>query len=173
MANDDDLIDDDDDVIDSDDFDVVVDDEDVIDVTDYGACQRIDIHRAYAKTAGVTEQSRSYTEINSGKFTFGYRATGSGSRTAKYILQPDTVTVSGTTYRGIACTAEKIKIAQDSTDGGKFVAQVGSTFPATGYMRVITSVILERRTSGDFGARLGWSVEYLPFRNGICILKSR
>lgn len=158
---------DDDDIIDEDD-DIIIDEDDQVTTTDYGGAVQRTIRRTYAATAGVTAQSRSYTEISGGKFTFGYRNANSGTKNAVYILQPDSTTVGGITYNGVTCNASKIKVAQEQNYYGiNVLAKFGNVYPATGYLQVITSIIVTQADGVE------WTIERLPFQNGLCVVKNR
>ncbi len=126
-----------------------------------------EIRRKFAQTAGVNENTRSYTEINGGKITFGYRNIDSGERNPAYTIQPDRLTSGGTTYLGISCNAASIKIAQDTMDDqGQLVVRIGSSYPPCGFLQCITS-IQKVNYGGDKG--IDWTVEVLPFIYGLCV----
>lgn len=125
------------------------------------------IRRKFAQTAGVDESTRSYTEINGGIITFGYRNVDSGVRNPAYTLQPDRLSSGGTTYLGLSCNAARIKIAQDSLEDESMMSiRVGSSYPPCGFMQCITA-IQKVNYGGDKG--IDWTVENLPFVYGLCV----
>ena len=123
------------------------------------------IQRTFAPSSDVDESSRSYTEISQGVLTFGYRSYNSGTRTAKYSITPATYTSGSSTYYGLACNAEKIIIASTYSEDDGLITRVGSNYPATGYLRVVTSITKSRLTN------VRWVVEKLPFQNGVCVAR--
>ena len=147
------------------------DDDDPIIVDDYDEIIEEDgqatiIRRAFSETSGVNEHTRSYTEINGGIITFGYRNIDSGNRNPAYTIQPDRLLSGGNTYLGLNCNAAKIKIAQetvDHDDTSMLTLQVNGSYPPSGYLQCITSMTKSQASGVD------WTVEVLPFRYGMCI----
>lgn len=126
------------------------------------------IQRTFEPSAGVDESSRSYTEISNGVITFGYRdATyvSYDNRVPKYSVTPATYTSGSSTYYGLACNAEKIIIASTYWEYDGLITRVGSNYPATGYMQVITNITKSRLTN------VRWTIEKLPFQNGVCVAR--
>ena len=160
---DDDLLDDE--IIDDgDDEYIIIEYEDDVVTEDYDGHQ-VTVERGYLPGIGVDESSRSYTQIANGVITFGYRGTNNGTRTPRYTLTPASYTSGSTTYYGLSCSAERIKIAQDDTRSNlKLVTQVYNTYGATGYLQVITDITVSQN-NGVF-----WTVERLPFQNGLCVV---
>lgn len=151
----------------------VIDDGDSEEIIEDEWGIRTEIVRAlFASDAGVTEKSRSYTEVDAGVIKFGYRDVNSMTRTLKYSLSQTTYQSGGSTYYGIACNAERIKIAPDlvvtksnlALNTG-FRCGWGSYSPYSGYFSVVTNII-EDQNSG-----LEWIVEDLPFINGLCVAR--
>lgn len=134
---------------------------------------RTEIVRAlFSADAGVTEKSRSYTEIDAGMIKFGYRDVNSLTRTLKYTLAPSTYQSGSSTYYGIACSAQRIKIAPDLVitrsnlplDTG-FRCDWGSETPASMTATFVTQVNISRQYGVD------WVVEDIPFKNGLCVVR--
>lgn len=128
------------------------------------------VQRTYASSSDLDESSRSYTEINNGIITFGYRSYNSGTRTAKYSITPATYTSGSSTYYGLACNAEKIIIGSTETvvgdaDPNGLITRVGNSYPATGYLQVITAITKSQLTN------VRWTIEKLPFQNGVCVAR--
>ena len=126
--------------------------------------EKIITRARYAAGAGVTEKSRSYTEISSGSITFGYRDADSLTRHPVYKVEPASETISGTTYKGIKTTASRIKIGQRLNSDGVRVFVGGTTPGFTGYMQVMTNVQI---------TSLGvvYTLEKLYFAGGICLTR--
>ena len=162
-----------DDLIDDGGTTVIDDGEDYEEIIEDEWGIRTEIVRAmFAADAGVTEKDRSYTEVDAGVFKFGYRNADSLTKHQKYTLSQTTYQSGSSTYYGIACNAERIKIAPDLrltkdnlSRGQGFMVGWGSYTPFNGYFSVVTNVI-EDQNSG-----LEWTVEDLPFRNGLCVAR--
>lgn len=173
MASDDELIDDGGDLIDDDESssgdDIIIEEDDIIHEDDLGGGKIYDITRAYKQGAGVTAKDRSYTEVSAGKITFGYRNVNSGTRNPVYIIQSDSTYSGSSTYRGISCNARQIKIIQEATRSGgiNLELRVGGYRPGTGYLHVVTNMKITRSDGVE------WTIERIPFQNGICVLKAR
>lgn len=168
------------------DDDIWIDDPDDPDdpyiVPDDGSDEDIDyegsatlIRRAFSSDSAYLDGARSYTHINGGKITFGYRNVDSGVMNPTHTIQPDSVTVSGTVYRGLAINSPKIQIKTTDEDAvfwdeahddeHRMFFRIGnSKIPATGYMQVITSVTKSQANGVD------WTVEAIPFFHGFCVV---
>lgn len=145
--------------------------EETSEVDDYGI--RTLINRAvFSAKAGVTEKSRSFTEVDAGTIKFGYREEGSLTRTVKYTVSQTTYTSGGTKYYGIACNAQRIKISPNyvitregfTNDTGP-IFQVGSAIGISRFYTVVTNIRIRKNYGVD------WTVESLPFVNGLCVAR--
>ena len=141
------------------DLDILIDDNDI--VSESGIHDsRTTVTRTYYKTAGVTEKDRSYTEVADGEIRFGYRNETSLRRNVKFLISP----ITG----GISCSAPILKIGQGSIgvmDKRNLDLRIGSTQPATGYLKVITNISRVNPHAGY----VHWICEKIPFQNGICV----
>lgn len=171
---DDELIDDGNDTTDGDETsggdDIIIEDDDVVHEDDIGDGGTVyDVVRAYKTGAGVTAKDRSYTEVSAGKITFGYRNVDSGTRNPAYVTQSDSTYYGSSTYRGISCNARQIKIMQEATrsSGINLETRFNGYRPGTGYMRVITNMTISRSDGAS------WTIEHIPFQNGLNIRKAR
>lgn len=119
------------------------------------------ITRSFSPSAGVTEKTRSYTEMSGGSLIFGYRDVGSRNRNPRYSV----VANSYSNYLGIACNASTIKIMQDESRASiLLITKIGSSYYGlTGYLSVITKINKSQQDGFD------WTIEKLPFQNGICV----
>lgn len=160
-----DLIDDNEEtVIDDDDSEEIIEDE-------WGI--RTEIVRAlFAADAGVTEKSRSYTEVDAGVIKFGYRDADSLTKHQRYSLSQTTYQSGSSTYYGIACNAQRIKIAPDLNvtkeniaRSNGFMVGWGNYTPTSGYLSVVTNIVAYQNSG------LEWTVEDLPFKNGLCVAR--
>ena len=145
--------------------------EETTEEDDYGV--RTLINRAvFTAKAGVTEKSRSYTEVDAGTVKFGYRDVDSLTRTVKYSVSQTTYESGGTKYYGIACNAERIKISPNyeiTREGIKNdtapIIQVGSFIGSSKFLTVVTDIRISKSNGVD------WTVESLPFVDGLCVAR--
>jgi len=140
----------------------VIDDIDIgsdVTRTESGGHQTVVTRAEGVPTSNPAEQIRTYTEVSAGKITMGTRLRGSLDRTPRATMQG----ASSSTYYGLAIAADRIMIASDKVSGGAdILLQTGSNYGKTGYLKVITAVDIRQLSCH-------WTVEELPFRNGICI----
>ena len=168
-------------ILDPDDPDYPGGDDPII-VPDDGSEEEIDyegsatlIRRAFSADAAYLDGARSYTQVDGGKITFGYRDANSGTLHPVHTMQPDAVTISSTVYRGLAINSPKIQIKTTDEDAvfwdeahdteHRMYFRIGnSKIPATGYMQVITSLTKSQANGVD------WTVEAIPFFHGFCVV---
>lgn len=161
---------------------IIIDDDDII-IDEFDGTQTI-VQRAYAESSDVNELSRSFTEINKGNINFGYRDVNSGDRTISYSISPSTIysAIEGQNTNGLMCSAKKVKILKDhaykiSIDGIEvpiaYRIKIGSSVPASGYLQVITEIVKHKYSypKQDDSWLIDWTIERLPFQNGLCISK--
>lgn len=159
----------------------ILDPDDPIIVPDDGSEEMIDydesaafIRRAFAKDVAYLDGARSYTQVDGGKITFGYRNADSGVLNPVHTMQPDSVTIGSTVYRGIAINSPRIQIKTTDEDAvfwdeahgyeHQMYLRIGnSKIPATGYMQVITSLTVSQADG------VSWTVEAIPFFHGFCV----
>lgn len=123
----------------------------------YGGVQEA-IRRGYDTTDySFSHTSRCFTKIDKGALTFGDLNKTTGVMTNRHTLNP--TYRSG--YYGIACNAKKLDIYCYAYGDSEITLRFGSYYGATGYLQVITNVRVD--------TLVHWTIERLPFKNGICI----
>lgn len=123
----------------------------------YGGVQEA-IRRGYDTTDySFSNTSRCFTEIDKGVLTFGDRNKKTGVMTTRHTLKP----IYSDGYYGIACDVKKLDIFSSAGSEAEMALRFGSKYGATGYLQVITDVTV--------GRTIHWTIERLPFKNGICI----
>lgn len=116
------------------------------------------IRRGYNTTnTSFSNSSRCYTSISRGQLSFGDRNIATNRMTNRCTIWP----VYSNGYYGIACDASKIDIRCWASGNKNYVIKLGSYVGATGYLQVITKVWTD--------TLVHWTIERLPFKNGICI----
>ena len=152
---------------------IIVPDDGSEEVIDYDGSATL-IRRAFSADSAYLDGARSYTQVDGGKITFGYRDANSGTLHPVHTMQPDAVTISSTVYRGLAINSPKIQIKTTDEDtffwneahgdGHGMYFRIGnSKIPATGYMQVITSLTKSQANGVE------WTVEAIPFFHGFCV----
>lgn len=125
----------------------------------YGGVQEA-IRRGYDTTDySFSNTSRCFTKIDKGVLTFGDRNKNTGAITTRHTLNP----IYKRGYYGIACDVKKLDIYCFASGDSEIALRFGSYYGATGYLQVITDVRID--------TLVHWTIERLPFKNGICIAK--
>lgn len=125
----------------------------------YGGVQEA-IRRGYDTTDySFSNTSRCFTRIDRGVLTFGDRNRSSGAMTTRHTFTP----IYRNGYYGIACDAKKLDIYCYVSGDAEMALRFGSYYGATGYLQVITNVKVD--------TLVHWTIERLPFKNGICIAR--
>ena len=140
-------------------------DEDEVITNEYDGYQTTVRRGWYTRDTSFSRTQRCFTQIDGGVLKFGDRNVSTGARTVRYNITPAYITVGATNYYGISIDAAKMDIYTFISSDADFKIRAGSNYGFTGYMSVVTDV----QRSQEYGFR--WTVEKLPFRNGICIAR--